>query len=274
MDCYLWSMNYGSYHDLLNEEFKRRKQLNSSYSLRAFARDLSMPPARLSQILNKKQGLSVSAAKEVSAKLNLTEEEAKWFCCSAGALHSRSNKERKDFEKKIQSYKKVSQKFAKIQMDYFKVISDWYHFAILELTYLQDFQSDMKWIANILDLSTSTVEEAIERMKRLELLKEENGVYIDVFQYLNTEDDIPSLSLKKYHHQLMKKSMEAMYEQDVSNREYASNIISFNKEKLPYFKEKIRKFRDEFDYECGQLDMKDSVYCFSLQFYEITKRSE
>jgi uncharacterized protein (TIGR02147 family) len=266
------TMQYTSYHDLLNDEFQKRKNMNASYSLRAFARDLSLPAPRLSQILNKKQGLSVDTAEVVAKKLKLNDNKAKWFCHSVGALHARSVKERNEFKSRIQDYKEEAKVFNELQLEYFKVISDWYHFAILELTYLSTFQNDPRWMADMLGISIHEVQEAIARMMQLELITEKDGKLIDTFKFLATPNDVPSVSLKKFHTQLMKKAMEAIFTQDVLEREYASNIVSIKKERIPEFKEKLRDFRREFEHDASKHTDKDSVYCLSMQFYELTRR--
>lgn len=90
-----------TYHDLLQEKFIKKKQNNPAFSLRAFARVIEISPAKLSQIMNKKQGLSMKCAKNICKKLNLSEEEKNWFCNSVGALHSRSKKEREFYLEKL-----------------------------------------------------------------------------------------------------------------------------------------------------------------------------
>lgn len=264
-------MQYTTYHDLLDEEFERRKQLNNSYSLRAFARDLDISAPRLSHILNRKEGLSVKSAEGIANNLSLSEKQKNWFCYSVGSLHARSFKERLSFEKKIEHYKSEAKVFSEIQLEYFKVIADWYHFAILELTYLNDFQNDSKWIANKLGIMESEASDAIERMKLLELLEEKDGTLIDTFKFLATPNDTPSMSLKKFNTQLMKKAMEALYEQDVLEREIASNIFSVAKEDLPEIKEDLRDFRRKLEHKANKNKNKDSVYCLSMQFFELTK---
>ena len=72
----------------------------------------------------------------------------------------------------------------------------------------------------------------------------------------------------------MKKAMEALYEQDVLEREISSNIFSVRKDQLPKFKEKLRDFRRELEHEASQQKEKDAVYCLSMQFYELTKGSK
>ncbi len=267
-------MQYSSYHDLLSDYFERRKNINASYSKRAFARDLGVSSARLSQVLNKKHGLSTDAAKDLARRLRLNSEEAKWFVESVGALHSRKSTQKIEFIQRIQEYKRTAKKFSEIHLEYFKVIADWYHFAILELTYMEDFENDSAWMADRLCITVEQVNEAITRLKSLNLVTEEDGKLKDVFKFLATPNDVPSASLKKFHHQLMKKAMEALYEQDVMNREISSNIFSVRKDKIPEFKEKLRVFRRDMENEASQSKGKDAVYCLSMQFYELTRSVE
>jgi uncharacterized protein (TIGR02147 family) len=267
-------MQYTSYHDLLDEEFERRKQFNEAYSLRAYARDLGISAPRLSLILKKREGISVEAAEEIAKKIKLNEQKKKWFCNSVGSLHARSLKEREKFKEKVQQYKNEAKVFSEIHLEYFKVIADWYHFAILELTYLKDFQKDPQWIAEVLNITPGEAQEAIRRMTTLDLIVEKDGKLVDAFKFLATPNDVPSASLKKFNTQLMKKAIEALYEQDVLEREIASNIFSVRKDKLPMFKEKLRDFRRELEHEASQQKDKDAVYCLSMQFYELTNRSQ
>lgn len=267
-------MQYSSYLDLLNDEFKVRQQTNRSYSLRAFARDLDMSAPRLSQIMNRKQGLSVESAEKVAQKLKLTSEKKKWFCHSVGELHSRSEKERKEFKKKITSYKEEAKAYSEIGLEYFKVISDWYHFAILELTYLQDFRNDPKWIAKMIGVSVDEVNDAIERLKKLNLLEEKDGKLSYTVASLVTPSDIPSDALKKFNSTMIEKANRAMYEQDVQIREYSSNFVAVNKEIIPQIKQKIRDFRRELMFEGYQTTNKDSLYCLNIQLFSLSEMKE
>ncbi len=267
-------MQYSSYRDLLTDYFEKRKILNSSYSKRAFARDIGISSARLTQVLSKKHGLSIEAAKELAQRLKLTPDETKWFVESVGALHSRKKTLKTEFSRRIQEYKRTAKKFTEIQLEYFKVIADWYHFAILELTHVEDFQNDAAWMAAKLGITIDEVTEAVARLKNLDFLSEEEGKLKDVFKFLATPNDVPSESLKMFNHQLMKKAMEALYDQDVLNREIASNIFSVRKDRVPEFKEKLRVFRRDLENEACQSKGKDAVYCLSMQFYELTRSVE
>ena len=267
-------MQYQSYHELLMDEFDRRKQINPAYSLRAYARDLELPAPRLSQVLNKKQGLSVEIAEKVARKLKLSENRKQWFCHSVGSYHSRSYKERNEFKQRMSKYREEAKIYSEMHLEYFKVIAEWYHFAILELTYLTTFQNDEEWMAGMLGISALEVKEAVQRMKTLELIREENGKLIDAFKFLATPSDVPSDSLKKFNSQLILKALAAINEQDVDKREIASNIFSLNRNSIPMIKEKLRTFRRELELEVSREKDKDSVYCLGMQFYELTKEEK
>lgn len=79
---------------------RRRQNRNAAYSLRAFARDLEIAPAHLSQVLNGKRRLSPDLASRLASKLSLnirqteyvwllTQYEAKSFSTLKDVLKSR-----------------------------------------------------------------------------------------------------------------------------------------------------------------------------------------
>ncbi len=264
-------MQFKDYHEILTTEFERRKFANSSYSLRAFARDLGLSAPRLSQLMAKKSGLSPESAKELAEKLKLSPDMTNWFCDSAGATFARNAKEKAEFSKRVAQYKREAKKFGEIHLEYFKVIADWFHFAILELTYLEDFENSTAWMATKLGITKAEVITAVERMKKLGLLTEKNGKLIDTFKFLATPSDVPSVALRKFNAQLMKKATEALNDQDVLQREISSNIFSVDKTKLPEFKDRIREFRRDMERFASEAKDKNSVYCLGMQFFELIK---
>lgn len=80
------------YHVLiLKNILKDRQEKNIKYSLRAFAKELEISPASLSQILSQKKGLSEKFSTKIAQKLNLSLEEKELFIISSSAAHSRSS---------------------------------------------------------------------------------------------------------------------------------------------------------------------------------------
>ena len=107
-------------------------------------------------------------------------------------------------------------------------------------------------------------------MKKLGLLTEKDGKLVDTFKFLATPSDVPSIALRKFNAQLMKKATEALNEQDVLQREISSNIFSVDKAKIPEFKDRIREFRRDMERFASEAPVKDAVYCLGMQFYDLT----
>ncbi|MGZ3806814.1 MAG: helix-turn-helix transcriptional regulator, partial [Bacteriovorax sp.] len=57
---------------LITHRFEEIRSRNSSFSLRAFAKNLGLSPASLSQILSGKRPLTLSTAKKICDSLNLS----------------------------------------------------------------------------------------------------------------------------------------------------------------------------------------------------------
>jgi uncharacterized protein (TIGR02147 family) len=139
--------------------------------LRSFARDLGFSPARLSDVLRGRYGLSLAAAQTVASRLGMNSKERQHFCDLVESKHARSKANREAAQRRLDS----AQTYQQLTMDTFAVIADWYHYAILELTLLKNFQSDVKWIAHQLGINSIVVSAAIERLKRLDLIVQIEG---------------------------------------------------------------------------------------------------
>ncbi len=126
-----------SFRALLQRELLSRCRNNPRYSLRAFARSLEVEPSSLSQIINWKRPLTTKMKERLGRALGLTRDQLAKIPSSERAQTGTS----------------TEQAIQKLAHDTFAVISDWYHYAILELTYIDGFKSDAGWIALRLGIS-------------------------------------------------------------------------------------------------------------------------
>ena len=109
------------YRVILSQELDRRKRYNTSYSLRAYARDLKLQPSKLSEILNKKQGLSVEKGKVIANCLNFNNAELEFFILLIEAQHGRSKLSRDTARIKLRKFHVVEVK--EMRNDLFEIIS-------------------------------------------------------------------------------------------------------------------------------------------------------
>jgi uncharacterized protein (TIGR02147 family) len=267
------AMHQDSYQLILKAKLEERCKANPRYSLRAFSRDLGVGPGRLSSILNHRIGLSEKAAKQIGTKLGLTSEETNYFCQLVVASDSRSKEKRNLAQKYLMAHEESKNSYLTIQLEVFKVISDWYHFAIVDLIKTKGFKNDLEWVSNRLGISKYEVEMAINRLKKLDLISERKGFLIDNGQALATPTDIPSEAIKNFHRQVIQKALNALTLQSIDERDFSALTVAINTEDLPKIKKRIRDFRKSINSFSEANKMKnDEVYCLSVQFFRLTQK--
>ena len=256
-----------NYRQILKSELERRCEKNPRYSLRAFARDLNLGSARLSEILNSVTGLSREKAEKIAERLGFAANQKDFFCTLVEAEHARSKVKRAIAQTRLSKYQ--APPFSSLEVDHFKIISDWYHFAILELTEVHGFKSDDRWIANALGLQEIEVKLAIERLMRLGYLERKRKKYVQTKNFAQVSSAVPSEAIRKFHRQILKKALDAIDLQSIDQRDLGAITMSVNTKDLPVIQEKIKSFRKELARFTQANSQRNSLYCFSTQFFEL-----
>lgn len=246
----------------LQNELARRKQKNSSYSLRSFAKNIGIHPAALSEFLNGKRSLSLKLATKILEEIPDSPEKQTFVLDSFASSNAKSREELKDSKKSLQ-----------LQADHYHIVSDPIYYSILSLMETQDYESSPIWIAGRLGLSSIKVERAIDRMLRLNYLTEVDGKYLPAQEELDTSYDLPNSALKLRQKANLKDAENSLDDVDVFLREFCAVTMAIDMSKLTEAKARMRKFRDEL---CDYLEEgeKTEVYELSLQLFPRTKTRE
>jgi uncharacterized protein (TIGR02147 family) len=261
------------YRLILQKELTNRCDQNPRYSLRAFARDLKLSPSRLSEILNRKQGLSRGAAQKIASVLGFDERETQYFCDLVSIRHARSVKEREEAKLRLLKvdFEKERDSRFQLQLDAFKIISDWYHLGILELMKCKDFRHDTKWIARRLGIPLIQIELAVDRLMRVGLLKREGDVYVAIQEDGWVPGGVPSGSIRKFHRQVLEKAIAAMAVQPVQERLFSTHFLTVDRSDLPAAFEAIQDFQRRFCAQFQGEQPRELLYCISMQLFKIVE---
>ena len=111
----------------LKNQLDLRSRKRTSYTLRAFARDLEVSSSWLSRILNGTRGISALRASQLSKRLHLSPSEEEYFIKLAESQFSRSRLKKASAQKELESWDNTHVEMADDQMC---VLSNWNHFAI------------------------------------------------------------------------------------------------------------------------------------------------
>ncbi len=226
----------------LQTELVDRCKRNPRYSLRSFARFLSIEPSALSKILKGKRRISE-------------------------ATHERLN-QRLGWKPEIQG------EYRDISLDFFEAISNWYHFAILELTSLKTFKSDSRWVAAKLGITSIEVDRAIETLQRIGFLKiDRRGNWKDVSGSVTTiKNAFTHAAFRKLQTQILNQALNALESIPLELREQSAMTMAIDSRKLDAAKERIKDFRRSL---CAFLQSgeRDSVYQLSISMFPVSKEA-
>ena len=252
---------YQEFRLFLQNELIRRCEKNPGYSLRSFARSLKMHPATLSHILRGKRKLSNRALHKICTALALSPEQIARF------ENSVSQKNKNNISSlPLKNYNNLT-------VDTFHIISEWYHYAILELMRIKTFSPNPRWIAKTLGLTINEVSSAVERLKRLEMLEvTKDG------QWINTSgnnsnlqpNNFTSVALRKFQKQILEKAILAMEEIPLGKREQSSMTFAMDAARMPIAIDRIKEFRRSLCQELDQGGPYNEVMHLSVSLYGAT----
>ncbi len=259
-----------SCRSFLSEELVRRLRANPRYSQRAFARQLGLSPGELSEILRGKRSLSFKSAFRIAKALSLSPLEIKHL---VHLIQDEKSKKLGEAELLNSVSKELSGH--QLTMDMFHVVSDWYCFAILNLVDCYDFRSNLAWIARRLGISRAEVQLALDRLKRLGLLKCRGAKWTVTQDYVISPAGFPSEAIRNYHRQILKKAMEALDLQQVSEREISGVGFALDPKVIPLIKKEISEFQDRiitvYSANSTRKGKKTEVYQLESVFFKLTQ---
>lgn len=237
----------------IQREFIERCRKNPAYSLRAFAKYLDINQSFLSKLLKGQRAITKDLAASVGPKLGLKPDQVKaLFKSGTASLPG----------------------FLSLTDDEFELLSEWHHFAIIELSKTEGFEADVHKIASRIGIHVEEVRDAVERLQRLNFIQVKDGkfrVLSPNTTWTNTQKT--SEARKKIQKALLEKSLDAIDHVPFEQRENGSVTVAINTKRLPEFKEKLKEIRKELAdfFQATDEANLDQVYQLTLSFFPLTK---
>ncbi len=165
--------------------------------------------------------------------------------------------------------------FQPLELDLFEVISDWYHYAILELITVESFDASPTWIARCLGITQAEARDALDRLIRLGLLvRDAKTGSVNpgaVSNYSNADCFNPNGAQKKHQGQILNLAMQALEEIPAEERDQTSVTLAIPHERLAEARERITQFRRELSALLQRPGKRDSVYQLSISLFPLTR---
>jgi transcriptional regulator with XRE-family HTH domain len=238
----------------LQKKFTDRCQKNPKYSLRSFSAFLGIDASTVSQILAGKRSPSQKSLLEICERLSATPAELRLL------------KARRD--------QAGSDDFHQLSVDTFSVLADWYHYAILELTFVKGFQPEAKWISEQLGISVLETKAALDRLLRLGLLARKKMTLVKAENSVTNHTGVnTSVARKTLQKQLIAKALAAVDDTPQEEKDITSITMAIDPKNLDQAREMIKQFRRDLC-ALAETGQQKQVYNLGIQLYPISKKQE
>lgn len=242
--------------NVLKKNFEQIKVENPTYSLRSFARKLGISPTAMSEMINGKRLITSKTVLKILSELDLTSAE-------------REKVQR--FEKSKTAFEFVEPKYIAIDSKKFPFMSQWQYFAVLSLSELVDFKTDVAWIAERLNISKELAKETLDNLLKMEIFEVDaqgkikaNNISFKVSSANETEQ------FKNGHTENIELARKALDRFTRDELDFTSVTIAVDTELLPAARELLKDFRRKLSLflEAGK---KEEVYKLNIQLFPLTK---
>ncbi len=221
-------------------------------------RRLGTDHSTLSQILRQKRRLTAETIRSLAHAIGLPESEAERF-----VVH----------EEQLVGTAPPEWHVRQLQAEAVEIINGWHHFAILELTRLDCFRPDSRWIARVLDVAVDEVNMALTRLLHLGLLQ-----MVDTNRWVDTSthavarfDHLPSEVLRDLAGRIARMTGGP----GGGERVVSSSTVAIDRRRLPV----AAKYLERVRHELAELLVSDGrscddVYQLDVLLYPLTNLQE
>ena len=250
----------------LREILFQRMENNSSYSLRAFARDLGVSHNYLSQIINGRRGLSIQHASKIASALKFSDEQRQRLFESVAKMKLNQT----DLIKK--STRRSTDESLVLEIDHFKVVGEWFHGAIMELTKVSDFRPSYAWIGKKLGIPAQEAKKAVARLERLGLLSRDGKKWRLVPKHVYFPTHRAELAIRHYHERTIDKAkdnLRSAMQADYDCRDITGITCAIDPKRIPAAKKRIASFRRQLMKFLSGGEVSD-IYQLNIQLFSLS----
>ena len=260
----------------MKEEYELRLAKNPNYSLRSFAHTLKMNIGTVSALLSGKRPVSQKTVESVCDHLGISPLKRQ-------KLLELVRKQRAEVHpallKKMSLHEGIDTERVRLDHEIFKAVSQWHHWAILQLLRLDNYRSSPdharpRWFAARLGLNEMQVKLSLERLLELGLLEIKNGFYCRTKQKFTTRDHrVTTPALRLWQKGLREKAIESLENDSIEKRSMTSMTMAIDPAKLNEARILIEEFQEKLC-EFMECEKKEKVYQLTVSLFPLEKSED
>lgn len=260
--------DYLDYREYLKDHIQELRS-REKFSVRQFAEQAGFKSyGYLTMVLNKSRNLSKKSAKKIAEGLRLTAKAAAFFEALVGFNQAEDLLTKDFFYNQLLEFKKF-RAIRQADASQYELFSHWYHVAVLEAMGTSLRTKSTQRIAEALRIEAEEVENSIQLLLRLGFIAKDTVGWKKVDTSVKTEAQIQSLSVRKFHREMVSKALRAIDDIDRTERELSALTISLSRENFERLRKKIFEFQNEINSAYSDDQSPERIYQLNFQVFPL-----
>ncbi len=267
--------SYVEPHRFLKDAWTLKRKKNPAFSLTSWSKTLGFENSSpLSLALKGNRVLPKKYLPSIIKSLELTDQEGTYLEALFDLAKAKQPAEKLFYLNRLKKLSPNEIVQSQIIEEY-KTLSEPVHTVLLEMTDLRDFKLDVNWIQSRLEdpISLKEISEVLERLINLKLISRDpvSGKIRKTHNTLTSPNDVADLASKNYHKAVSTMAAEAIFKQNLEDREFGSYTFNVKKSQMPKAKKMIREFFSNFFKEVeAPAGEGDETYQMNIQLFQMT----
>ncbi len=267
---------YLDYREYLQALYQACKAELDAYSYLQFAEDLGFSKTNVVHLMIKgKRPITSKAAEKIADQLELKAHDRKYWLDLVAYQNSHDSIEREQLFQDMVALK-TKEIHKEETLDQLEFFTEWYHSAIYELSFTQEFSDDPKTLAGLLHpkIRPEQARKSLELLERLGLLQRgpTDQRYHPQQTRISTGDEIASMAITRYHQKMIDLGKESLTSIPSPLRDISSISISIPEHLIPELKQEISAFRKKILAMADQNQNPEAVYQMNVQLFPLSRR--
>jgi uncharacterized protein (TIGR02147 family) len=260
---------YTDYRKFVRDFFQYKKQSESKYSLETLARKVGLSKMSIKYIMDEKRHLSTTSIQGFCDGLNLKGASARYFQTLVRLNKSRTESERIENLESLMRMKCCPLRERVLKDTQLRLFQNWYHAAIVEMSYLKGFRKDAKWIQSKLKFTVpiSKIRDSLQFLEDQGLLDQQESN----LGKIKIDSEIRSQLVKNYNRQGLKNAETALLTQSDDDRKAFQLMISVNENQFEIAKKMIADFRHQLHDTLASTEPANRLVQINMDLFTIAK---
>ena len=266
--------SYIDYREYI-QDFYEEKKKESRFSYRDFSRLAGYSsPVFIKLVIEGKANVSKQSITKLCNAMGLNKEEKRYYknlVLFSQAKDLNTKMHYLDVMRGIQSTLTVN-KLSNEQYEYF---SKWYHPVIKELLDCIVFDGDYEKLAKLVNpqITAKEAEESVELLKKLNLIKEENGQFTATQKFVSTSGlTIGTLAVRNVQKKMAALAANAIDSVPKDDRDISGLSVSVSQKSITRIQEELARCRRRIMEIASKDAVSNAVYRVNLHLFPVSNK--